>query len=262
MRACAAPDDPTRIPSPRNTSPTRAGIAQGSPDRSLQSTVCRTLACASGLYSNSDRADGGLYIGSSGADLGGRTRTDSINKGRTHVANASIPRLPVDSRRKLASRHARRPRQEPAAPALTTGDRVIIREAATLQVDDEKPGRDKEADARRVYRIDRVDGPRLHLAADGVGLKGWIKAQDAIPPKEAFEYVTDLIYDRPDESALRLWRGRVRQALVDDDGPFAEDEALDDFSKAIRLDPKNALAYLERGALRRDSPTSSRRSSG
>src|SRR4051812_32424998 len=50
-----------------------------------------------------------------------------------------------------------------------------------------------------IYRVDRVEGGRLHLEGDGGAVGGWGEAGQFVPVDEAIAFFTDRIRKRPDD---------------------------------------------------------------
>jgi tetratricopeptide (TPR) repeat protein len=93
-----------------------------------------------------------------------------------------------------------------------------------------------------IYRVERVNGPRLWLKAEGQGLSGWALADQVVPVEQAIAFFTDSIRANPGDPYGYMMRAviwREKKEL---------DIALGDYSEAIRLDPTNAYVYNSRGA--------------
>lgn len=74
-------------------------------------------------------------------------------------------------------------------------------------------------------------------------IKGWIKRHDVVPLDKAIDWVNDELRQRP-TGQLYIIRG----AIWDDKGEF--DNAIADYTEAIRLDPTDAAVYYRRGYAR------------
>ena len=157
------------------------------------------------------------------------------------------------------------------------GKRVVPKNGAFVLLDDDGPV-ESSRKAIAIYRVERADGPRLWLQAEGQRLSGSASAEDVVPVEKAVAFFDELVkadprsgfahamravvrqdqkaydaalrdYDRavgldPRNAPLHRRRGDVRLALHDADG------AITDYSEAIRLDPRLTLAYIGRGAAR------------
>jgi tetratricopeptide (TPR) repeat protein len=145
---------------------------------------------------------------------------------------------------------------------LRADNDVVIRTGAKLQI----------------YRVERIsgDGRRLWLSAESKGPSGWALGAEVIPIDQALEFFTTQIRDHRKEAfshAMRsvLWQdtNELDRGLLDLDEAIrleprsAEfhvyravfwdrkrkkyDKAIADYTEAIRLDSKDALAYNGRG---------------
>jgi len=145
---------------------------------------------------------------------------------------------------------AEEPKAERDTPAKV-GDRVIIPPGTTLHAaksDDDEPNARPPApgelhNAFRVYRVERVEVPWVHIRAVHDGVNGWVKVPDAVPIEKAFERATNEIL-----ANLENPNAFIGRALL-----WAEkgeiDLAIADYDEAIRLDPGSATAFNNRGNL-------------
>src|SRR5262245_9318985 len=99
--------------------------------------------------------------------------------------------------------------------------------------------------AINIYRVERVNGPRLWLKAEGVSLSGWAPADQVIPVEQAIEFFTDSIRANPDDP-----HGYTMRAIIRREEKNEHDIALGDLNEAIRLDPTSAASYNNRGVAR------------
>lgn len=96
----------------------------------------------------------------------------------------------------------------------------------------------------RVYRVERAEGDRLRVVAEGTAARGWILTAEAIPIEGAVAFFTAKIAAEPSNADHLVNRAAVRATLGDLAGALADD------TEAIRLDPECALAYHNRGYVR------------
>jgi tetratricopeptide (TPR) repeat protein len=160
----------------------------------------------------------------------------------------------------------------PAAVSLIGPDTRVILKArdVTVKADDRVVA---TGEVHRIYRVEKVDGGSLAVAADGV--RGRVKVEDVIPLEQAVTYFTEQIRRRPRAAWAYKMRGQVRYDLGDFDQAIADqdeairvnpkdpeaytnralawsakhdyDRAIADDNEATRLDPKDAVAYHDRG---------------
>jgi tetratricopeptide (TPR) repeat protein len=93
------------------------------------------------------------------------------------------------------------------------------------------------------YRVERTDGSRLLLAVPSQGLRGWAWSRTVIPLAQAESYFSYVIRIKPGDPFPHLMRGLVRHQAND------LEPAIADLDEALRLDPKNVAAWIERAAL-------------
>jgi tetratricopeptide (TPR) repeat protein len=128
-----------------------------------------------------------------------------------------------------------------------------------------------------IYRVERVEGGRLWLQAEGEGIRGWAAIGQVIPVDQAMAFFEDRIRAHPDEAfphfmRAGLWmdRDELDRAVEDcteiiEFEPTARsyvdrgnlrlrmhqpDKAIADFDQAIRLDPQATPAFTGRGDAR------------
>jgi tetratricopeptide (TPR) repeat protein len=93
----------------------------------------------------------------------------------------------------------------------------------------------------RIYRVGRVNGPWLWLAAEKQGVSGWVKREQVVAYDQAIDYFSGEIRANPRSSSAHHSRGLVRM----EKGEY--DKAIADYDEAIRLDPTSLAAYVARG---------------
>ncbi len=135
------------------------------------------------------------------------------------------------------------------------GQRVFLNPGAVLKVG-KKVVDDPEQQARasggrrallRVYRVDRQSGPWLWLVPEREGLPGWAKAAQVVLQDRAIPYFTQEIRAHPRDLLAYLRRGILRR----DRREYAS--AVADFNEAIRLDPNSAVAHYYCGQARQST---------
>src|ERR1700722_19857533 len=92
----------------------------------------------------------------------------------------------------------------------------------------------------RVYKVEQVEGDCLLLAAGTV--LGWVRTDDVVSFDQAIDYFTQQIRSNPDSSPAYVRRGLVWSEKGE------TDIAIADYSEAIRLEPRVAEVYLDRGS--------------
>ena len=93
-----------------------------------------------------------------------------------------------------------------------------------------------------IYRVERVEGGRLWLKAEGERIRGSAAIGQIIPVDQAMAYFNDRIRAHPDETFPHF----MRAGLWLDQNEL--DRAVDDCTEIIRLEP-GARSYLDRGNL-------------
>ncbi len=91
-----------------------------------------------------------------------------------------------------------------------------------------------------IYRVDRVEGGRLHLEGDGGAVSGWGEAGQFVPVDEAIAFFTDRIRKRPDDVFSHV----MRASLFESRNDYAH--AVEDYTEIIRIEPQPD-AYIGRG---------------
>jgi tetratricopeptide (TPR) repeat protein len=119
------------------------------------------------------------------------------------------------------------------------GTRVVTRRGAVLRIDDQPVETEK---LRRVYQVERTADAWVRLTSEDVS--GWARVADVVPCEQAIEYFTSELNAHPDAGWAYAMRGLLYEEMNE------PQIALADYNEAIRLDPKDAQAYLRRGDLR------------
>jgi tetratricopeptide (TPR) repeat protein len=109
-----------------------------------------------------------------------------------------------------------------------------------------------ESRVSRVYRVEHVNGEWLWLQDEESGISGWVQTKYVIPYEQAVDHYTNLIRANP-QASLYNNRGLVWASK----GEY--DIGIADFNKAIRLDPKDAVAYNNRAWLWATCPVETHR---
>jgi len=129
------------------------------------------------------------------------------------------------------------------------GQRVVTTPGTVLKngrkaVDDDQRATRARSGQRplvRVYRVERASGGWLWLEAEDERVSGWVGAAQVVPCDRAIDQLTRAIRANPKDAWAFVSRGILLQAKG------AEDKAFADYSEAIRLDPGYAAAYDYRG---------------
>ncbi len=142
-----------------------------------------------------------------------------------------------------------------AAGPGRAGERVVAR-FGDLALRDDHNAIAGIGDRRLVYRVERIDGPKVWLRAEGKDLTGWVPASEVVPLDSAPVWPGAAGQVRPTRpgigpaivSPIRRAESKkkVRHAEAAS-GRGELDRAIAECVAAIRLDPHNAEAYYLRG---------------
>ena len=130
---------------------------------------------------------------------------------------------------------------KPASPAAGQdaeswiGKKAVIKWSAPLKEGDRVVG----DNVFRVYTVERVDGDRVELAADGI--VGWIQAEDVVLLDQAIDFYSKVIQGNEKHLAARVKRAQVREYLGD------RARAIAELTEAIEIGPPNAVVHSVRG---------------
>ena len=94
-----------------------------------------------------------------------------------------------------------------------------------------------------VYHIERADNDHILLSMPSQGLYGWVPRDSVVPYSEAEGYFTNELETSPPTSF-----GYLMRAIVCKDND-RNDNAFRDLGEALRLDPRNVDALIERSFL-------------
>ena len=97
----------------------------------------------------------------------------------------------------------------------------------------------------RIYRVEKVDDPRLWLRDEKGPAQGWVDASWVVAFDRAIAFYTAQIKASPGDAASYVDRASIWQ----EKGETAA--AIADLDEAIRLDPRHAMAYNNRGVAHR-----------
>ncbi len=123
---------------------------------------------------------------------------------------------------------------EKLAPKYSVGDRVVQRNPAfKLRTGPEETVRQVSLD---IWRVEKVEGPKLWISAEYLGIVGCTRAEQVIRVDRAITY----------------FRGQAWFAKQE------YDKAIADYSEVIRLKPDNAGAYFNRSAAWREKGDNAR----
>jgi tetratricopeptide (TPR) repeat protein len=124
------------------------------------------------------------------------------------------------------------------------GKRVVQKQRDfSLRVDAKKAAVQQSEDEIHIYRVTKTDGNSLWLEAEAGGYGGWALADHVVPVDLATAFFTSEMRDHPKDSFPILMRAAVWH---DKKEPA---RALEDYTEAIRIDPRNAALYCNRGYL-------------
>jgi tetratricopeptide (TPR) repeat protein len=130
--------------------------------------------------------------------------------------------------------------QEPAGGWV--GKRVVPRSPTFSLKLDNGMEVEQSKGSIEVFRVEKVNGSRLWLRESS--LEGWVLAREVVTIGDAVDHFTKYIRDNPGDPFGFLMRAKMYC-----NGRKKLDLALTDYNAAIRLDPKHALTYIERGSI-------------
>jgi tetratricopeptide (TPR) repeat protein len=131
------------------------------------------------------------------------------------------------------------------ADAGWIGKRVVQKQRDfSLRIDPTKKAVEQSEDEIHIYRGTKSDGPSLWLEAETGSSSGWAPADHVVPVDLAVAFFSSQMRDHPQDSFPILMRATVWHDKKD------HARAMEDYTEAIRLDPKNAALYCNRGYLR------------
>lgn len=136
------------------------------------------------------------------------------------------------------------------APDPWLGMRVYIRSGAKISFSDHLMAGDQRAPNHfasskpmrrpRIFQVEKAEGSRLWLAAEGMKFSGWANEEDVIPFDQAVGYYSSGIKAKPTPSKY-LERGLAWYDRKE------YDKAIQDYCESIRLDPRDPNTYRDRG---------------
>ena len=187
----------------------------------------------------------------------------------------------------FAAAHARAARED--GPGADWIGQRVVQTARDFFLRDDRQSVVRGSRIIVVYRVMKADGARLWLEAEGHPAipDGWAKAAEVVPLHRAAAFFTERIRANPEDGfsclmraairtgaierrrdpldvafprdpfagpdlAIRNGRPHAEEPVVDDLrlSPAGPNAALDDFTTAIRVDPKSASARRGRGLIR------------
>jgi hypothetical protein len=135
--------------------------------------------------------------------------------------------------------------QSPPGP-----DRVgqrVVQKARDFSLRDDKQAIVGDGKRIQVYRVERVDGARLWLKAEGTaeGSGGWAAADQVIPLDKAVAFFTDRIRTNPEDGFSCLMRAAIRTGAIERSGdpfdrPLFERDPFADLEEPVRPGPPRA----------------------
>ncbi|MCE9546504.1 MAG: tetratricopeptide repeat protein [Planctomycetia bacterium] len=120
------------------------------------------------------------------------------------------------------------------------GDRVVAISYASLTIDGKKVGNAIEGESLTVLE---VSGDQIRIEGSG---RGWLDAKFVVSVEHAFDYYTQRLQQKPDDSFLFSLSFRAEGALKEK----KYDRAIADYTDLIRLQPKHAFYWCDRGFAR------------
>ncbi len=142
-----------------------------------------------------------------------------------------------------------------AAGPGRVGDRVVAR-FGDLALRDDHNAIAGIGDRRLVYRVERIDGPKVWLRAEGKDLAGWAPASEVVSADSAPVWPGAAGQARPTRpgigptivSPIRRAESKKKVRNAEAASGHGElDRAIAECGAAIRIDPRNAEAYYLRG---------------
>src|SRR5262249_17328175 len=94
-----------------------------------------------------------------------------------------------------------------------------------------------------IYHIERADRDQILLSVASQGIYGWVPRDAVIPYNEAEGYFTNELEPGQSTSFAYL----MRAIVCEDNNRF--DNSFKDLGEALRLDPRNVSALIERSFL-------------
>ncbi len=143
---------------------------------------------------------------------------------------------------------------QPPPPVASPFDRAAEVMRVVQKKSDFRLRDDRNAEVRdtygviHIYRVERTDGRRLWLKAEDRGPSGWAAADEVVGVEQAVAFFTVRVRANRNDAFSHLMRGVVRRDQSDLFGTDFE-PALSDYCEAIRLDVRNAKAYVHRGSV-------------
>ena len=128
------------------------------------------------------------------------------------------------------------------AKSLSVGKRVVQRNREfKLRIGDAGIERTVPLD---IWRVERVDGTKLSIRAELLGLGGLVTTDQVISIDQAMVYFTDQIREHPNDAFARVMRAELWRDKKE------PDKALADCDEAVRLDPRDHVAYESHARIR------------
>jgi tetratricopeptide (TPR) repeat protein len=152
------------------------------------------------------------------------------------------------------------PRADEPAETNWIGKRVVQKHRDfTLRMQDGRTQRNVPLDR---WRVEKAEGSRLWLSAEGSGIAGWAGAEEVVPVEAADAFFTGHVRDQPRDAFPYVMRAELRREsylgnrtqisypATHDAQDFKElDKALADLDQAVRIEPRYAAAYAVRASV-------------